>query len=108
MPLNLPTPIATYFEAKNAHDIDAMLAVFSDQASVRDEGRDMVGHSAIRNWMEETSRKYRVTVQPTAIDQPEAQSIVTAMVSGTFPGSPVQLRFRFALAGGTITHLEIG
>ena len=104
----LPTPIATYFEAKNAHDIDAMLAVFSDQASVRDEGRDMVGHPAIRDWMEETSRKYRVTVQPTAIDQPEAQSIVTAMVSGTFPGSPVQLRFRFTIAGEQITHLEIG
>ena len=108
MPLNLPTPIATYFAAKNAHDIDAMLAVFSDQASVHDEGRDMVGHYAIRDWMEETSRKYRVTVQPTAIDQPEAQSIVTAMVSGTFPGSPVQLRFRFTIAGEQITHLEIG
>lgn len=104
----LPTPIATYFEAKNAHDIDAMLAVFSDQASVRDEGRDMVGHPAIRDWMEKTSRKYRVAVQPTAIDQPEAQSIVTATVSGTFPGSPVQLRFRFAIAGEKITHLEIG
>jgi hypothetical protein len=108
MPPILPTPIAKYFEAKNAHDIDAMIAVFSDRASVRDEGRDMVGHPAIRNWMEETSRKYRVTVAPTAIDQSDAQSIVTATVSGTFPGSPIQLSYRITVAGDKITHLEIG
>lgn len=108
MPLNLPTPIAKYFEAKNAHDFDAMLAVFSNRGSVRDEGRDMVGHSAIRNWMEETSRKYRVTVAPTAIDQSEAESIVTATVSGTFPGSPINLSYRITLVGDQITHLEIG
>ena len=108
MPPILPTPIEKYFGAKNAHDIDAMLAVFSEQGAVRDEGRDMVGHPAIRDWMEETSRKYRVTAAPTAIDQLKVQSIVTATVSGTFPGSPAQLRFRFTIAGEKITHLEIG
>ena len=108
MPPILPTPIAKYFEAKNAHDIDAMLAVFAEQASVRDEGHDMVGRLAIRAWMEETTRKYRVTVAPTAIDRSAAQEIVTASVSGTFPGSPVVLRYRFTIAGEKITHLEIG
>ncbi|OFX04755.1 MAG: hypothetical protein A3D94_02630 [Alphaproteobacteria bacterium RIFCSPHIGHO2_12_FULL_66_14] len=104
----LPTPIAKYFEAKNLHAIDAMLATFSDLASVCDEGQEMVGHLAIRNWMEETTRKYRVTVTPTGVDQSDAKTIVTALVSGTFPGSPAQLRYHFTVAGEQITHLAIG
>lgn len=104
----LPPPIARYFEAQNGHDIDAMLAVFSNQASVHDEGHDAVGSVAIRDWMEETSRKYRVTVVPTGVDQAEAKTIVTALVSGTFPGSPIQLRYRFTVVGEQITDLGIG
>lgn len=108
MPPILPIPIAKYFEAKNAHDVDAMLAAFSEQASVRDEGHDMDDRLAIRDWMEETTRKYRVAVAPTAVDRSDAQAIVTASVSGTFPGSPIELRYRFTIAGEKIIHLEIG
>lgn len=86
---NLPMPLSTYFEGKNAHDVDAMLACFSDEASVRDEGRDMIGRAAIRKWMEETTRKYRVTVAPTGVGQADGRTIVTAQVSGTFPGSTI-------------------
>jgi len=104
----LPMPISKYFEAQNAHDIDAMLAIFSDHASVHDEGHDAVGRLAIRGWMDETTRKYRVAVVPTGVDQSDAKTIVTALVSGTFPGSPIQLRYRFTVAGEQITDLAIG
>ena len=33
---------------------------------------------------------------------------MTALVSGTFPGSPAQLRFAFTLDGGEIARLDIG
>ncbi len=56
MSLNLPAPLAGYFAAKNAHDIDAMLPAFADNAAVRDEGKDLRGHPAIRAWMVETTR----------------------------------------------------
>ena len=104
----LPPPIARYFEAQNGHDIDAMLAIFSDQASVHDEGHDAVGRVAIRDWMEETSRKYRVTAVPTGVDRSDAKTIVTALVSGTFPGSPIRLHYSFTVAGEQITDLAIG
>ncbi len=39
MSLGFPMPLSTYFEAKHAHDLDATLACFSDEALVRDEGR---------------------------------------------------------------------
>jgi hypothetical protein len=46
-----------------------MLACFSEEALVRDEGRDMIGRVDILEWMGDTTRKYRVTVTPTAVEQ---------------------------------------
>jgi hypothetical protein len=57
----LPPPLAAYYEAKNRHDTDAMLAPFAEDAVVRDEGQEHRGRAAIRTWMEHTIRKYRVT-----------------------------------------------
>jgi len=69
MSINLQPPLSTYFAAKNAHDVDAILDVFSDKASVRDEGRTMIGRDAIRDWLNEVTRKFRVTMTPTGVDQ---------------------------------------
>jgi SnoaL-like protein len=107
MSLDLPTPLPNYFEAQNAHDVDAMLSAFSDAASVRDEGQDMIGRVAIREWIAETSRKYRVTVAPIGVSQADGRTIVTARVSGTFPGSPIELRYRFTIVSEKISSLEI-
>ena len=107
MSLNLPTPIASYFEAVNAYDVNAMLAAFSDGASVRDEGRDMTGRIAIREWIDDTTRKYRITVMPTGVDRADQRTILTVQVSGSFPGSPIQLRYHFIIIGEKIARLEI-
>jgi ketosteroid isomerase-like protein len=108
MSLDLPAPINAYYAAKNAHDIDAMLAPFADEAHVRDEGEDHRGHAAIRDWMEHTTRKYRVTATPEEVSKEGDKHIVRALVAGDFPGSPAHLTYRFTLAGDRITRLEIG
>jgi ketosteroid isomerase-like protein len=107
MALALPTPLSKYFEAQNAHDLDAMLSVFADHASVRDEGEDITGRAAIRAWIEETTRKYRVTVTPAGVSLADGRTIVTAQVSGTFPGSPIKLNYRFMIVDEKISNLEI-
>lgn len=107
MSVNLPTPLAAYFDAKNAHDIDGMLAAFAEDAKVRDEGHEMIGRAAIRNWMDETTRKYRVTVKPLGVKRENQNEVVTAQVSGTFPGSPVELNYRFTIANAKIVGLAI-
>ncbi len=104
---DLQPPLFNYFDAQNSRDISAMLACFADEAHVRDEGRDMAGRAAIRTWMEETTRKYHPSVTPKSVAGDELQAIVTAQVSGTFPGSPVELHYHFTLAGRLITRLEI-
>lgn len=103
----LPEPIAAYFAATNTHDIEAMLGHFADGAVVRDEGRERRGLAAIREWMDETIGKYHYQVAVTDLSEANGQPVVTGRVSGTFPGSPVDLRHFFTLAGKRITRLEI-
>jgi ketosteroid isomerase-like protein len=107
MPPDLPTPLSNYFAAVNAYDVDAMLSAFSDDAAVRDEGRDMIGRAAIREWIDETTRKYRITITPIGVRQADERTIVTAQVSGSFPGSPTELRYHFTIIGDKIARLEI-
>src|SRR5262245_43123526 len=105
---DLPDQLRRYFKAQNDHDIDAMVACFAPDAAVRDEGRDIIGTDAIRAWKEETSAKYRVTVEPIEMRADADRTIVVAKVSGTFAGSPANLTYRFGWSGdGRINALAI-
>ncbi|RJT31876.1 nuclear transport factor 2 family protein [Mesorhizobium waimense] len=108
MTIKLPQPLVDYFAAKNRHDIDGMLIPFSSDATVQDEGETHQGPAAIRNWMEATARKYRVTVEVADATVNGDAWRVAGIVSGNFPGSPATLHYNFMLAGEGITRLEIG
>ncbi|HSA79569.1 MAG TPA: nuclear transport factor 2 family protein [Geminicoccaceae bacterium] len=103
----MPTSIAAYIAGSNAHDAAACAACFTDDAVVRDEGRERRGTAAIREWAEEVSRKYRPTVEVIDVAETDDGTIVTGRVAGDFPGSPINLRYAFTLAGGKIARLEI-
>jgi hypothetical protein len=104
---NLPRPIATYIEGANAQDVNAVTACFTNSAVVRDEGHTRKGIPAIRQWAEEVSRQYRPTLEVIDVTQGDGRSILTCRVSGDFPGSPIELRYVFALNRGKIRRLEI-
>ena len=105
--LVLARPLDAYFTAKNRHDVDAMLDCFAADAIVVDEAREQRGKTAIRQWIDETTRKYRVSVEVLDASESEGNTLVTGLVSGNFPGSPVKLRYAFALSDGRIVRLEI-
>jgi SnoaL-like domain len=107
MTINLPGPISAYFDGSNRHDIDAMLAPFDADASVKDEGQEHHGLAAIRSWMEDVTRKYRVTIEVKDVTDADGRTVVSGLVAGNFPGSPVLLDHTFTLAGPKITRLEI-
>ncbi len=75
---------------------------------MRDEGKDIIGTQAIRTWKIETGAKYRITAEPLE-SRPEAdRTIVVVKVSGTFPGSPANLTYRFSFStDGRINGLEV-
>lgn len=108
MAIDAPKPVLDYYAAKNRHDIDAMIAPFAKDAVVKDEGETHTGRDAIRAWMEETTRKYAVTVEPETADEKDGELVVRAMVSGNFPGSPARLAYRFRVRGPEIAGLSIG
>ena len=104
----VPQTIAEYFLAANTNDADRVAACFAENAVVRDEGGEIRGKSAVRGWAEETRRKYRYHAEVVKADQEADRTIVTAHLTGDFPGSPIDLRYRFKLAGSTIIALAIG
>ena len=103
----LPGPVADYVDRANAQDANAVAACFDEDAVVWDEGRERQGIAAIREWAEEVSRKYRPIVDVVAVAEANGRTIVTGRVSGNFPGSPIDLRYVFALHGKNIARLEI-
>jgi hypothetical protein len=107
MSMHLPRPIEIYFSSDTAHDTDALATCFAMDATVRDEGRTFEGLAAITAWKTETKKQYRYTVEPVEAIQRDGQTVVTARVSGDFPGSPVTLTFSFRLERDHITSLEI-
>jgi hypothetical protein len=107
MSSTLPEPIAAYFAAANRHDVDATLGPFSKTAVVIDEGRERTGLAAIREWIEETTVKYRPSAAVTSVTENAGDTVVMVRMSGTFPGSPIDIRYAFTLKDQSITRLEI-
>jgi len=107
MAIELPIPIAAYFALSNARKVDACVALFTGDAVVFDEGRERRGPSGVRAWMEEVIKKYRPTADAIRFAERDGRTIVTASVSGDFPGSPIKLRYEFSLAEEKIARLEI-
>jgi hypothetical protein len=104
--LNLPEPIATYFDA-DKRDGEAVARCFTEQAVVKDEGQTHSGLAAIRAWKTAASRKYSYISQPITVEQKDGRFVVTCRLVGNFPGSPVDLRYAFSLERGKIASLEI-
>lgn len=100
--------IDDYFRASAAHDTESMLATFTADAAVTDEGVTHTGHDAIRAWRNATSSEFHYATTVLGIEQiASATYLVSTQVAGNFPGSPVTLEHRFALRDGLIAALTI-
>lgn len=107
MAIALPPPVAAYFSIDAHGTLDAFLELFAEQAVVVDEGRTYTGRGEIRHWKEGSASQYTYTAEPFAIEGDAQQATVTARLTGNFPGSPLDLRYRFAMQGDVIAALEI-
>ena len=107
MSIKLPIPVAVFFAAESRNDAQALSQAFAENGVVLDEGHVIQGLAAIRHWLAETRRKYEHTVEPLESAMNDDETIVTCRLSGSFPGSPIKVRFIFKLDGNAITSLEI-
>lgn len=107
MSVTLPPPVAAYFTANNARDAEGAARCFTADAVVHDEGKEMRGSAAIKDWERRVFDKYGATMTPTSASGHPGKMDVVAQVAGNFDGSPLPLIFHFTLAGALISALEI-
>lgn len=102
----LPEPIAAYFAA-DTHGPDEVARCFTPKGVVKDEGQTHTGREAIKAWKAESSTRYTYTSDPFSIELIDGVHGVWSHVAGSFPGSPIDLKFAFRLERGLIASLEI-
>lgn len=106
--LVLPPPVTAFFDADACNDPDALVATFSRDGSVTDEGRRHQGSEAIRNWWRAARDRYDYVASPVDVAWAGGQAKVIATVSSRFLGSPALLTYTFTISDGAIAGLEIG
>lgn len=103
-----PEAVRAYLALTNGDDRASAVVTFADTAHVTDDGHDYRGTSEIRNWLNRTASAFTYTATPLAAHHVDDHTTVTCRLEGTFPGSPVDLDFRFRLDGtNRIARLEI-
>jgi len=106
MNTELPTVIAAFFQATNTREFGDFLSLFTPDAHVNDEANDHYG-AEIAVWIDRATADAKPTAVVTAITRDGEQFVVTAGVSGNFPGSPIQLVYYFTLKDDKIATLLI-
>jgi limonene-1,2-epoxide hydrolase len=102
-----PRVIDAYFRAIADDDTDALVACFTDDAEVIDEGSVYRGPEKIRAWCERTRSAYRYTADVLRAERDGDRHVITTRLSGGFPGSPVEVPYHFTLREGLISKLDI-
>ena len=100
--MNLHKTVADLIKAQNNHDSLSYAECFSETAVVFDEGK-----TQIKRWIEQADQQYHSVLKPLRYQQTAEEDLLTAEVSGTFPGSPAILQFHFGLKDGLIESLKI-
>jgi SnoaL-like domain len=107
MTLDLPRPVATYLAAEQAKDPEMLALCFAENALVHDEDRDYRGLDAIKAWKQEAAAKYQYVMEPLDASVSAQTVKLRVRLTGTFPGSPVEVDHTFTLANDKITSLDI-
>ena len=104
----VPDVIVRYFELDAARDVEGVLRLFADDATVVDEGATWQGADAIRAWRLGPVSKYtyRTEVAGTDAVAPD-RYVVAGRLTGDFPGGSADPRWDFTVAGDRVTRLVI-
>ena|ERR1700730_3004178 len=105
--IELPKILTAFVSAQNDFNVNTYTECFADNAIVHDEGKDYNGKSEIKQWNKSTNEKYRTQLEPIGFSKSGEVNILTVIVSGTFDGSPLTLKYHFILKDNKITSLRV-
>jgi len=100
--------ISRYFERDADRDIDSIVSLFAEDATVIDEGEERHGTAEIRAWQTGAASKYTYTTEITDTEAlgPD-RYLVTGRLTGNFPGGTADLKWDFTIEDQHITRLTI-
>jgi hypothetical protein len=104
----LPDVVSRYFDRDSERDIESIVGLFTDDATVIDEGEERHGTTEIRAWQTGAASKYTYTTEITGTEvlAPD-RVLVNGRLTGNFPGGTVDLKWDFGIDGQHITRLVI-
>lgn len=105
--MELPQVVERFIETQHILDSKAFAECFTESAIVHDEGKTHNGKEEIRHWIEHSMEEYKSVMKPLNYEESGSKSVLTANVSGTFPGSPITLKFHFDINNGKIQQLKV-
>lgn len=105
--MNLPKVISELVTAQNEFDSTLYANCFTETAVVHDEGKVHTGRTEIEHWIADSNEKYRSTMKPLDYQQNGTSGVLSTEVSGTFPGSPLTLKFHFEIVDELIQSLKV-
>src|ERR1700680_5028884 len=107
----LPKAISAYVDATNAHNIEAPMATFTDDALVNDVSREFWGSDKIRRSIEREITGAKVTMDVVEVIEQHGDIIVRAEIDGEFDKTglpnPLVPTSYFSIDNGTICQLII-
>ena len=103
----IPSTLASFVKANNDRDADSVTACFSKDPVVYDDGQIMRGAEEIRQWIAELFRKFQYVVAPTNVRELTNGAILTATITGNFPGARVSLDYNCRTLGDKIEVMVI-
>ncbi len=108
MSTGVPNVISRYFDFDADRDVESIIDLFAEDATVVDEGEVRHGRAEIHAWQVGPASKYTYTTEIV-----DSESIgpdryrVSGRLSGNFPGGTADLKWEFTIAGDLITSLVI-
>jgi len=111
MSAEIPAVVTRYVRIASSDDpadAEAIAACFSEDAEVADEGETRRGRVAIRQWWRGPATAYRYTVEVRGtLAHGGDRYVLFVRLSGSFPGSLVDLAYRFTVRDGLVATLVI-
>lgn len=111
MSTKLSGVVAANIQAINAHDLEAFVATFTDDAYVNDARRQITGIDAIRRWASKELIGDSVTIEPRGASERYGETIVSGKYDGTYdktnlPAELIMTNY-YAVVGGKIVSLKV-
>ena len=108
MSTQLPDVVSRYFERDADRDIDSIVSLFAEDATVIDEGEERHGTTEIRAWQTGAASKYTYRTDITGMEALDPDRyLVSGRLTGNFPGGTADLKWDFTIADQRITRLVI-